>query len=118
MNFLGRELICSRLRLNLRQSYRIVGSSRSGMIASDEIVRLLNRARRGMNDPITEIPSDIRTPEEVCEEIGIKQSQLRAWSQRKRNTAPHFRLNGHTRRYSLGVFADWLHGLSRMERFS
>lgn len=118
MNFLGRTLICERLRLNVRQSYRIVGSSRSGMIASDEIVRLLNRSRRGIEAPLSEIPSDIATPQEVCAKTGVTERQLRAWSHRTGNVAPHFRLNGHTRRYSVGRFVEWLALNSRMERFS
>lgn len=120
MNFLGRELVCERLRLNVRQSYRIVGSSRSGLIASDEIVRLLNRSRRGMgmDAPLSEIPSDIATPDELCEKIGIKPSKLRAWSRRTKYVCPHFRLNGHTRRYSVSRFVEWLSRNSRMENYS
>jgi len=118
MNFLGRELICERLRLNVRQSYRIVGSSRSGLIASDEIVRLLNSSRRGMDAPLTEIPSDIATPDELCSKTGVTERQLRAWSHRTKSVCPHFRLNGHTRRYSISRFVEWLTRNSRRENFS
>lgn len=118
MNFLGRELICERLRLTTRQSYRIVGSSRSGLIASDEIVRLLNRARRGIADPLSDIPSDLVRPEDICARTGVTFRQLRAWTRRIRNVAPHFRLNGHTRRYSVSRFIQWLAINSRVEDYS
>ena len=119
MNFLRRDLICERLRLNVRQSYRIVGSSRSGLISSDEVLRILNRSRRGIEDPFSFIPSDIATPDELIAEIdGIKPEKLRAWMRRTRNVCPHFRLNGHTRRIPRALFVGWLAKNSKVERRS
>ena len=119
MNFLRRDLICERLRLNLRQSYRLIGSSRSGLISSDEVLRILNRSRRGIQDPFAFIPSDIMTPDELASAIdGIKPEQLRAWMRRTRNVCPHFRLNGHTRRIPYALFVGWLANNSKIERRS
>ena len=119
MNFLRRDLICDRLRLNVRQSYRIVGSSRSGLISSDEVLRILNRSRRGISDPFSYIPSDIATPDEILLDVdGIMPNQLRAWMRRTRNVCPHFRLNGHTRRIPRALFIGWLEKNSKVERRS
>lgn len=119
MNFLRRDLICDRLRLNVRQSYRLIGSSRSGLISSDEVVRILNRSRRGIAEPFSYIPSDIATPDEILWEIdGIMPNQLRAWMRRTRNVCPHFRLNGHTRRIPKALFLKWLASNSKVERRS
>ena len=119
MNFLRRDLICKRLCLNKRQSYRLVGSSRSGLISSDEVLRILNRSRRGIESPFSFIPSDIVTPDEILWELdGIMPNQLRAWMRRKRNVCPHFRLNGHTRRIPRALFVKWLAQNSKVERRS
>ena len=118
MYFFRRDLLCARLRLKHRQSFRLVGSSRSGLISSDAIVSLLNRSRRGIPAALREIPSDLMLPDEVCAEWGITPKELRAWSRRKRNVAPHFRLNGHTRRYPREIFIRWLKANSTPERWS
>lgn len=119
MNFLCRDLICERLRLKVRQSYRLIGSSRSGLISSDEVLRILNCSRRGIENPFSFIPSDILTPDELVTEIdGIKPEQLRAWMRRTRNVCPHFRLNGHTRRIPYALFVGWLAKNSKVERRS
>lgn len=107
-----------KLRLERRQSYRIIGASKSGRISSDAILELCNRSRRGIAAALTEIPSDILLPDEVCAETGVTQRELRAWSRRKRNVAPHFRLNGHTRRYPREIFIRWLKANSTPERWS
>ena len=113
-----RDMLCAKLRLKLRQSFRLVGSSRSGLVSSDAIVSLLNRSRCGIPTALREIPSDLMLPDEVCAEWGIKPKELRAWSRRKRNVAPHFRLNGHTRRYPREIFIRWLKANSTPERWS
>ena len=123
MNFLRRDLICERLRLNVRQSYRIVGSSRSGLISSDEVLRILNRSRRGIEDPFSFIPSDVVTADELLAipelaDSGITQQKLRAWTRRTRNVPPHFRLNGHTIRYPRALFVKWLAQNSKVLRRS
>ena len=119
MNFMRRDLICERLCLNVRQSYRLIGSSRSGLISSDEVVRILNRSRRGIAEPFDYIPSDIATPDEILLEVdGIMPNQLRAWLRRTRNVCPHFRLNGHTRRIPRAIFLRWLSSNSKVERRS
>lgn len=119
MNFLRRDLICERLCLKVRQSYRLVGSSRSGLISSDEVLRILNRSRRGIAEPYSYIPSDIAKPDELAAEIdGITTDRLRAWTRRTKNVPPHFRLNGHTIRYPRALFVKWLADNSKVERRS
>ena len=118
MNFLHRDSVCERLRLETRQSYRLVGSSRLGLIASDEVVRLLNRSRRGDMPACTFIPTDILKIDELAEELGIDQKKIRAWTRRTKNVPPHFRLNGHTIRFPLGHFTAWLAQNSKVTRRS
>ena len=112
-----------RLRLTLRQSYRLVGSSRSGLISSDEVVRILNRSRRAIQQPYSFIPSDIMTADELVAtpelaDSGITTRRLRAWTRRTKNVPPHFRLNGHTIRYPHALFVAWLADNSKVERCS
>lgn len=119
MNFLRRQLICERLKLKTRQSYRIVGSSRSGLISSDEVLRILNQSRRGIQEPFSFIPSDIATVEEIAADIdGLTAGKLRAWTHRTKNIPPHFRLNGHTIRYPRSLFIAWLAKNSKVVRRS
>ena len=118
MNFLRRNLICDRLRLEVRQSYRIVGSSRSGLISSDEVLRILNRSRHGIPAPFAFIPTDIMRPDELSEYTGLPENKIRAWTRRTKNVPPHFRLNGHTIRYPHALFVAWLANNSKVERCS
>lgn len=123
MNLLRRQLICERLKLKTRQSYRIVGSSRSGLISSDEVLRILNQSRRGIQEPYSFVPSDLMKAEELLvipelAESGLTTGKLRAWTHRTKNIPPHFRLNGHTIRYPRSLFIAWLAKNSKVVRRS
>ncbi len=121
MTYLLRQIVCERLRLGWRQSYRIVGSSYGDRISSDDVVRLLNRSRRAIAEPLTFVPSDLMTPEETVAafaESQISMRELRAWTHRVRNIVPHFRLNSHTIRFSRSRLDAWLAERSRVRRCS
>lgn len=109
MSLLRRQLVCDRLRLKRRASYRIVSPCRLSLISSDEILYLLNHARRGGMEYLTAIPSDIRTPDEMAAEIdGVTAHDLLNWTRRTKNVAPHFRLNKQTTRFSASRLMAWL----------
>lgn len=109
MNLLRRDLVCERLRLNRRASYRIVSPSRLSLISSDEILYILNHARRGPVDYLHDIPSDLRTPEEMAAKLGgVTAKMLLNWTHRTKNVAPHFRLNKQTTRFSERLLLAWL----------
>ena len=117
MNLLKRQMICEKLRLTGRQSYRIVGASFSSFISSDEVLEIVNRARRFIAEPLKDIPSDMRTPEEMSEELGgiVTASQLLTWTQRRtKNVPPHFRFNKQTTRFSSRRLTEWLEARSRI----
>lgn len=119
MNYLPRALICERLRLGLRQSYRLVGSSYGERINSDEVIHLLNRARRGIVEPLAYIPSDLKTIEETAAHFKaslITERELKAWIHRTKNIPPHFYLNKNTIRFSLSRLEEWLKNRSRVRR--
>ena len=115
MTLLNRELICDRLRINKRSSYRVVPPSRLSLISSDEVLEVLNSARRGGMKPLRDIPSDIRTPEEMASEIeGVTPKMLVAWScRRTKNVPPHFYINRHCIRFSASRLLAWLDERSR-----
>jgi hypothetical protein len=115
MHLLRRDLICERLRLNRRSSYRVVPPSRLSLINSDEVLEVLNRARRGGMDFLRDIPSDIRTPEEMAAEVGgITAKMLLTWScRRTKNVPPHFHINRHCIRFSASRLLAWLDERSR-----
>ncbi len=119
MTYLPRQLICERLRIGERQSYRIVGSSYGGRISSDEVVSILNRARRAIREPLTFVPSDLLTADEVVAAFAdsqISARELRAWTHRIKNAVPHYRLNSHTIRFSRSQIEAWLGSHSHIRR--
>ena len=115
MTLLRRELVCDRLRINRRSSYRVVPPSRLSLINSDELLDVLNRARRGGIPYLRDIPSDLRTPEEMASEIeGVTARMLLTWSHRRsKNVPPHFYLNRHCVRFSASRLLAWLNERSR-----
>lgn len=112
MSLLKRKLVCERLRLKRRASYRIIGASRLSFISSDDVLALLNDAQRPLHvgmERLTEIPSDLRTPEEMAAEIGgVTAHDLLNWTRRKKNVPPHFRLNHSTTRFSSRRMMAWI----------
>lgn len=119
MSYFRREFICERLRLARRQSYYIVGASFASRINSNDVVAVLNRARRNIAEPLDCIPSDLMTPYETTirfADSGITERELKCWIKRKRNPAPHFRLNKHTVRFSARLLDKWLAQITRVRR--
>lgn len=115
MTLLRRQLVCDRLRLERRASYRIIGPSRLSLINSDEVLCLLNRARRGGIEYLHDIPSDLRKPDEMAAEIeGVTARDLLNWTRRTKNVAPHFRINKQTTRFSASRLLAWLDERSRV----
>lgn len=115
-DYWNREFVNERLRLGFRQSYRLVPATPSGRIRSDNILLLLNRSRVGIHSAISELPSDLLTPEETAARFaqsGITLRDLRRWTRRAKNVAPHFRLNRNTIRFSEAMLDRWLSENSR-----
>lgn len=115
MTLLRRDLICDRLRLNRRSSYRILPPSRLSLINSDEVLDVLNRARRGGMAYLRDIPCDLRTPEEMATEIdGVTAKMLLTWVYRRtKNVPPHFYINKYCIRFSASRLLAWLEERSR-----
>ena len=121
MNYLRRHTVCERLRLGYRQSFRIVGASYGERISSDDVLAVLNRSRRAIDNPLDCIPSDLMTPDETATRFSdseITTRELRAWVHRKRNVPPHFRINKHTVRFSAALLDCWLAERSRVRRYA
>lgn len=116
MNFLSRELICDKLRLSKRQSYSIIGSSRGSCISSDDVLALLNRARRTIEAPFEYIPQ-LMTADEMADMLdgsGITAHNLLVWTRRTKDVAPHIRLNKQTTRFSPTAMVSWLESRSHI----
>ena len=120
MNYLDRSLICKRLVLSPRQSYRIVPPSYGSLISSDEILHIVNNARRGIREPLNAIPCDIVTADELAADpvLGgvVQASRIITWTHRTKNVPPHFRFNKKTTRFSRSGFIQWLDSRSRIRR--
>ena len=120
MNYLPRPLILKRLKLSLRQSYRIIPPSYSSLINSDEILEIVNNARRGIREPLTGIPSDMMTADEIANDpaLGgiVPPKRILVWTRRKKNVPPHFRFNKQTTRFSRSSFLEWLSTQSQIRR--
>lgn len=110
MSLLKRKLVCERLRLKCRTSYHIIGASRLSLISLDDVLELLNDSRRPCGTaPLADIPSDLRTPEEMAAEIGgVTAHDLLNWTRRTKNVPPHFRLNKQTTRFSASRMMAWV----------
>lgn len=112
MNYLPRPLILEQLKLSLRQSYRIVPPSYGALINSDEVLHIVNEARRGIREPLTGIPDDVLTAEQLAGDPALggvlSPARLIKWTHRKRNIPPHFRFNKKTTRFPRRQFFDWL----------
>jgi len=118
VNYLTRQTVCDRLRLGLRQSYRVVGCSYGALVGSDEVVGLLNRARRACG-PLSFVPSDLLTPEELSDRLvedGVTAHDLVVWCRRTKNVPPHYRLNRSTIRFRESEFSEWMRERSRIRR--
>lgn len=108
-----REFVNERLKIGLFQSYRLIPATPSKRIRSDEVLSLLNRSRVGIRASIDKLPGDgfLLTPEETVAhfaESGVTAADLRRWTRRSRNPAPHFRLNKKTVRFSANLLDGWL----------
>lgn len=84
-------------------------------ISSDRVVEMLNRVRQNLAViPAAEgVPSDLLTAEELAAlpelaESSIAAHEILAWSRRKRDPIPHYRLNSHTRRYPRKAALAWM----------
>ena len=116
MSYLSRQLVRERLRLGERQSYRIVGASYTSLIDGAELLDIVNAARRGIREPLTDIPSDLLTPEEMVVELGdcVTERKLMSWTRRRKNVPPHFRFNKQTTRFSSSRLREWIRANSKM----
>jgi hypothetical protein len=119
-SYLKRSFVCDRLRLSRWQSYQIVGSSRGPRINSNDVLYILNRARRGIPEPYSWpwFPWDFLTPDELANELkdsDITAHDLLCWTRRKKAVPPHFRLNKCTIRFSRSQFMKWLDERSRIK---
>lgn len=95
------------LRLEGRQSYRILRATATGLIRSDYLLELLNRSRVGIKDPLSIIPSDLMKPDEVQNIYGVTKQKMHRWN-RRRIPLPHFRINKHTVRYPKALLERWI----------
>lgn len=111
----SRDFACDRLRLGLRQSYRILPPDCGALISTDEILGLLNSSRRPYAEPLLHIPDDIVTADELAAtpelaNAGLTAKRVLTWTRREKKVPPHFRINPHTIRFSRKRFIDWLQG--------
>ena len=111
----SRDFACDRLRLGLRQSYRVLPSDCGALISTDEILNLLNSSRRPYAEPLLHVPDDIVKADELVSvpelaNSGLTAKRILAWTRRGKKAPPHFRFNSHTIRFSRKRFIDWLQG--------
>ena len=120
--YLTRQNVCDMLRVSRWQSYHVVGSSYGPRISSDDVLAVLNRARRGGLAPLSYpgLPHDLLTPEELSAELAesdISVRELLNWTRRKKPGAipPHYRITRRTIRFPRAEFMAWLDARSRLK---
>lgn len=117
-HYLNRQMICDRLRLSRRTSYNIVGSAYGSLVSSDEVINLLNRAKRATSEDLNYIPSDLMTADELATALNepcITASALLAWTRRTKNVVPHFKLTNRIILFSRSRVTSWLDDRSRLK---
>lgn len=117
-HYLTRKDVYTRLRMSRRQSYEFVGPSYGPLINSDNVIRLLNHYRRAIVKPLDFVPSDLRTPEELADELNepnITARAIRNWTHRTKAMPPHFRLTRRMILLSKQMFLEWLDERSRVK---
>lgn len=107
MFFVSRRFVCERLGISPWASYGFFSATESGLIPSDRVIALLNRSRKARELELDFIPSDVVTAEELSERTGIPAKKLLAWTRRKKNVPPHFRMNKQTTRFRVSSFDEW-----------
>ena len=103
--------ICTQLKLGNRQSYRIVPPSYGPLINSDEVLHIINQARRGIQEALDGPPLDMMTAEEISKIVLdglIPSKRILTWTHRTKNVPPHFRFNKKTTRFSRHLFEEWI----------
>ena len=111
MRFLRRQQVMNRLRMSQSVSYRIIGTARGPLVSTDDVLRIMNAARRGPQPMLIEVPDDLATPAELAAELtseGITERDLHNWTLRVRNVPPFFLFNSHCRRFQRSTFFGWL----------
>lgn len=103
-----RQFVNERLAIGKWQSYGLVKASYLAYVSTDDVIALLNRARRGREDELDFIPSDIITPEQAEVETGIPARRLLLWTRRRKKVPPHFHLNNKTIRFRRSSLSAWL----------
>lgn len=117
MNYLKRSFVMDRLKLGLRQSYRIIGTSFGDRISSDEVVNLLNGCRVGVRFA-TSIPHDLVTVQELVDmmkDSDISEAEIKRWCHRESDPLPHYRINQATIRIPFSAFTEWMEARSRIK---
>ena len=81
----------------MRQSYRLLPSCYGAMISTDDMLDLINSARRQIAEPLADVPTDLMTAEELASvpelaNSGVTAHKLLNWTRRrtkkKGNSAP------------------------------
>ena len=119
-HYLKRSFVCDMLRVSRWQSYHVVGSSYGPRISSDDVLAVLNRARRGGLAPLSYpgLPHDLLTPEELSAELAesdISVRELLNWTRRTKAVPPHYRVTKRTIRFPRTEFMAWLDARSRIK---
>lgn len=118
-SLVSRDFAMNRLRLGLRQSYRLIPPCYGAMVSTDEMLELVNSARRPMAEPLLDIPTDIMTAEELAAipelaDSGLTKKRILSWVHRRTaKVPPHFQFNKQTVRFSKKQFLDWLDALAK-----
>lgn len=116
--YLTRQFVCDRLRISHWQSYQIVGSSYGPRINSDDVLEILNNARRGIAERLQWIPHDLLTADELSAELSesdISARELLTWTHRTKSIPPHFRLSRRTILFPRQAFMAWLDARSHLK---
>lgn len=120
--YVNRNFVCSRLRLGLRQSYRLLPSCYGAMISTDDMLDLINSARRQIAEPLADVPTDLMTAEELASvpelaNSGVTAHKLLNWTRRRtKKVPPHFFISQQTVRFSKSRFLAWLDALAKRRR--
>ena len=111
--YLDRKAVCRLLSLSpwaSRMAYNGLRPRRLNLIASMDVVALLNRSSVGERAVEDGRIPQLLTADEVSAETGIPVRRLLLATRRRRNRCPHFRINKQTTRFLLLSVVEWIDG--------
>lgn len=108
MHFVTRKFVCERLRVCRKTAYQMFPWPSWSPLPDAVVLKKLNAAAVHLK-PVSMIPSNLLTPDEVCQRLTINGKPItRRRLQGFAPHMPHYRLSSHCLRFPADVIDIWV----------